>query len=135
MNGKRIETIFVAFVAVVFVGMAVGWGGMAVSAGGAGRAGQAASEKAAAGGAAAGGQMTAEERAGLLAKGKAIFVEKCAKCHNERGDKALSSGKPLNERGLETETIARAVGGRLKDRTEEERRAVTVYIASLMKKE
>ena len=75
-----------------------------------------------------------EQQARLLAKGKEIFVERCAKCHNERGDKALSAGKPLNERGLATEAIARAVAGRLKDRAEEERRAVTLYIASLMNK-
>lgn len=84
-------------------------------------------------GAAAAGQTSDEERAALGAKGKAIFVEKCAKCHNEGGDKALSSGKPLNERGLSSEVIARAVNGRLKDRTDVERRAVTLYIASLMK--
>ena len=74
-----------------------------------------------------------EERAKLLAKGKDIFVERCAKCHDERGDKPLKSGPPLNERGLSTEAIARAVGGRLKDRTDDERRAVTLYISSLMK--
>ena len=73
------------------------------------------------------------ERVRLLAKGKEIFVEKCAKCHNESGDKALSSGLPLNERGLASSAIARAVGGRLKDRTDEDRRAVTFYISSLMK--
>jgi hypothetical protein len=39
----------------------------------------------------------------------------------------------LNERGLASSAIARAVGGRLKDRTDEDRRAVTLYIASLMK--
>ena len=74
-----------------------------------------------------------EERVRLLAKGKEIFMEKCAKCHNESGDKPLSSGPPLNERGLASSAIARAVGGRLKDRTDEDRRAVTLYIASLMK--
>jgi mono/diheme cytochrome c family protein len=74
-----------------------------------------------------------EERVRLLAKGKEIFVEKCAKCHNESGDKALNSGQPLNERGLDRSAIARAVGGRLKDRTDEDRRAVTLYISSLMK--
>jgi mono/diheme cytochrome c family protein len=74
-----------------------------------------------------------QERGRLLAKGKEIFVEKCAKCHNEGGDKALSSGLPLNERGLDRSAIARAVGGRLKDRTDEDRRAVTLYISSLMK--
>jgi mono/diheme cytochrome c family protein len=74
-----------------------------------------------------------EERVRLLAKGNGIFVEKCAKCHNESGDKPLSSGQPLNERGLDRSAIARAVGGRLKDRTDEDRRAVTLYISSLMK--
>ena len=74
-----------------------------------------------------------EARVRLLAKGKEIFVEKCAKCHNESGDKPLSSGPPLNERGLDRSAIARAVGGRLKDRTDEDRRAVTLYISSLMK--
>jgi mono/diheme cytochrome c family protein len=74
-----------------------------------------------------------EERVPLLAKGKEIFVEKCAKCHNESGDKPLSSGPPLNERGLASSAIARAVSGRLKDRTDEDRRAVTLYISSLMK--
>jgi len=73
------------------------------------------------------------EREQILTKGKGIFVEKCAKCHNERGDKELSSGKPLSERGLGTDAIAKAVNGRLSKGTEEERRAVTLYIASLMK--
>ena len=77
--------------------------------------------------------LTEEERAKLLAKGKELFVERCASCHNERGDKALKSGPPLNERGLSTDVIARLVNGRLKDRTGDERRAVTLYISSLMK--
>lgn len=74
-----------------------------------------------------------EERARLVAKGKELFVKRCARCHNERGDKPLKTGPPLNERGLSTEVIARAVSGRLRDRTEEERRAVTLYISNLMK--
>ena len=74
-----------------------------------------------------------EERVRLLAKGKEVFIEKCAKCHNESGDKPLSSGPPLNERKLASSALARAVGGRLKDRTDVDRRAVTLYIASLMK--
>ena len=76
---------------------------------------------------------SAEERDALIAKGKAIFVEKCAKCHNERGDKELSSGKPLSERGMGMEAIAKTVKGRLGKGTEEERQAVTLYIASFMK--
>lgn len=68
----------------------------------------------------------------LLAEGKEIFLERCASCHNERGDKPLKTGMPLNERGLSTEAIAQAVNGRLRNRTESERRAVTLYISSLM---
>lgn len=77
--------------------------------------------------------LSKEERARLLAKGKDLFVEKCARCHNERGDKPLKSGPPLNERGLSEEVIARAVSGRLSDKTQEERLAVTIYVSSLMK--
>jgi hypothetical protein len=54
-------------------------------------------------------------------------------CHNERGDKPLKTGLPLNERGLSADEIASAVNGRLKGKTEEQRQAVTLYIASLMK--
>ena len=78
-------------------------------------------------------QASEEERARLLAKGKELFVERCASCHSERGEKPLKTGPPLNERGLSAEVIARAVSGRLRDKTEDERRAVTLYISSLMK--
>ena len=77
--------------------------------------------------------LSEEERTRLLAKGKEVFLERCARCHNERGDKPLKTGAPLNERGLSIAVIARAVNGRLRDRTEDERRAVTLYISSLMK--
>lgn len=74
-----------------------------------------------------------EEQERLLANGKRIFVERCASCHDDRGGKPLKSGPPLNERGLSTDVIARAVSGRLRDRTEDDRRSVTLYIASFMK--
>jgi len=77
--------------------------------------------------------LSEEERTRLLAKGKEIFLERCARCHNERGDKPLKTGVPLSERGLSADVIARAVSGRLRDRTDDERRAVTLYISSLMK--
>ena len=77
--------------------------------------------------------LSEQERARLLATGKELFMAKCARCHDERGDKPLKTGPPLNERGLSSEQIARAVSGRLRDKTEEERRAVTLYISSLMK--
>jgi len=75
---------------------------------------------------------SAEETARLLAEGKEIFLERCAHCHDERGDKPLKTGAPLNQRGLSADVIAGAVNGRLRDRTEDERRAVTLYISSLM---
>ena len=75
---------------------------------------------------------SAEEAGRVLAEGKEIFVERCARCHNEHGDKPLKTGAPLNERGLSLEVITQAVNGRLRDRSEEERRAVTLYISSLM---
>ena len=68
----------------------------------------------------------------LLTEGREIFLERCASCHNERGDKPLKTGVPLNERGVSIEAIAEAVSGRLRNRTESERRAVTLYISSLM---
>ena len=77
--------------------------------------------------------LSEEEHTRLLAKGKEIFLERCARCHNERGDKPLKTGVPLSERGLSADVIARAVSGRLRDRTDDERRAVTLYISSLMK--
>lgn len=77
--------------------------------------------------------LSEEERPRLLAKGKEIFLERCARCHNLRGDKPLKTGAPLNERGLSADVIAQAVSGRLRDRTEDERRAVTLYISNLMK--
>src|SRR5215467_7816745 len=82
---------------------------------------------------AAGQSLSEEERTRLLAKGKEIFLERCARCHNESGDKPLKTGAPLNERELSTDVIARAVNGRLRERAEDERRAVTLYISSLMK--
>jgi mono/diheme cytochrome c family protein len=77
---------------------------------------------------------TPEDRTRALAKGKELFLAAgCVNCHNASGDKPLKTGLPLNERGLSTDEIASAVNGRLKGKTEEERRAVTLYIASLMK--
>jgi mono/diheme cytochrome c family protein len=81
-----------------------------------------------------GNPSPARDRTQALAKGKELFLSAgCVNCHNERGDKPLKTGLPLNERGLSADEIASAVNGRLKGKTEEERRAVTLYIASLMK--
>jgi mono/diheme cytochrome c family protein len=108
--------------ALVFSGTLLGFaGGIAIRARGAGQ------------GPAADQLLSEQERGRLLATGKELFMARCARCHNEHGDKPLKTGPPLNERVLSTEEIARAVNGRLRDKTGEERRAVTLYISSLMK--
>jgi len=77
--------------------------------------------------------LSAEERAHLLAKGRELFLSRCARCHGDNGSKPLRTGAPLSERDLTGEVVAPAVKGRLADSTEEERRGVAVYILSLMK--
>ena len=77
---------------------------------------------------------TDEERDKLLAKGKKIFVDRCAKCHDEHGDKPLKTGLPLNQRELSDEEIVRAVSGRLKDAPDEDKRGVALYVSSFMKR-
>lgn len=77
---------------------------------------------------------TDAEKEKLLATGGKIFVEKCAKCHDERGDKALKTGLPLNQRELSDEEITQAVSGRLKSAPDEEKRAVALYVSSFMKR-
>jgi mono/diheme cytochrome c family protein len=75
-----------------------------------------------------------EDREHLLAAGKKIFIESCAKCHDERGDKPLKSGLPLSRRELSDEELARIVRGRLKNSSDQDKRAVTLYISSFMQR-
>ncbi len=77
---------------------------------------------------------SSEDRDRLLAIGKKLFVDRCARCHDERGDKPLSSGLPLSERGLSDADITRTVAGRFKDAPDGQKRAVALYVGSLMKK-
>src|SRR5437667_12732105 len=78
--------------------------------------------------------LAKEERERLLAIGMKLFVERCAKCHDERGDKPLKTGLPLSQRELSGEQLARVVSGRLKDSPDEDKRAVTLYISTLLTK-
>ena len=78
--------------------------------------------------------VSPEERGRLLAMGKKLFIERCAKCHDERGDKPLRTGAPLSERKLSDAEIERIVAGRLKDAPDEQKRAVALYISSFMKR-
>ena len=76
----------------------------------------------------------ADERERVLVLGKKLFVERCARCHDEHGDKRLKSGPPLSERNLSEQDIARLASGRLKDAPDAEKRAVALYVSSLMKR-
>src|SRR5712692_1873652 len=80
------------------------------------------------------GSGFAETPSSPIETGKKVFVERCSSCHNERGDKALSTGVPLSDRSLTDEQLARAVAGRLKASPQEEKRAVVQYIRSFQKK-
>ena len=74
------------------------------------------------------------EQARLLSLGKKLFLTRCASCHNGRGNKPLSSGPPLNERKLTEEVISRNVSGRFKTASDDDRRAVALYMQSFLKK-
>jgi hypothetical protein len=76
--------------------------------------------------------LIAEDRDRLLAAGKKLFMERCAKCHDERGDKPLKTGLPLSQRELSAEQLARVVSGRLQNSPDEDKRAVTFYISTLL---
>jgi mono/diheme cytochrome c family protein len=76
-------------------------------------------------------QPAAPVAAAAVNTGKGLFMARCGSCHNERGDKPLRTGPPLNQRKLSREVIAEAVNGRLKNRTPAERDAVIEYISGL----
>jgi len=78
--------------------------------------------------------VTGEDRDRLLVAGKELFVERCAKCHDQRGDKPLNTGLPPSRRELSGDQLARIVSGRLKDSPDEDKRAVTLYISTLLTK-
>jgi mono/diheme cytochrome c family protein len=78
--------------------------------------------------------LTAEDHDRLLVAGKKLFMERCAKCHDERGDKPLKTGLPLSQRELSVEQLARVVSGRLQNSPDEDKRAVTLYISTLLTK-
>ena len=77
-------------------------------------------------------QSEADERGRVLTAGKKLFIQRCARCHGERGEKSLSTGLPLSQRKLTPEHLAPSVNGRLQNSTEEQRRAVQSYIESFL---
>lgn len=77
-------------------------------------------------------QADADEHGRLLVVGRKLFVARCSRCHGERGEKPLSTGLPLSQRKLTPDHLARSVNGRLQDSTEEQRRAVQLYVDSFL---
>src|SRR5260370_40935988 len=51
--------------------------------------------------------LSHEERVRLLATGKELFLARCARCHDERGDKPLKTGSPFHERRLHPDEASR----------------------------
>ena len=80
-------------------------------------------------------QVNTDQGDRLVTAGKKLFVQRCAQCHGERGDKPLPTGVPLSQRKLMPEQAARSVKGRLQDSTEEQRRAVQLYSESFLNQE
>jgi len=70
--------------------------------------------------------------AALLAQGKKIFVTRCAKCHDNDGNKKLPDGTTLLGRLAKIQDPEAQLGTRLKD--PQERHAVTIYVDSLLKR-
>ena len=70
-----------------------------------------------------------------IALGRAVFVEKCAKCHDENASRPLPDGRSLVERLSQKPDLAVALAGRLKTLPEEKRRAVVAYVATLLPKQ
>jgi mono/diheme cytochrome c family protein len=68
-----------------------------------------------------------------LALGKQLFVERCSRCHGESGEKPFGGGPSFNERAVPAEEITRAVNGRFRDKSDDERHAVIRYLQSITK--
>jgi mono/diheme cytochrome c family protein len=75
----------------------------------------------------------AEEMARLRAIGRDLFVARCGRCHDADGSKPLPQGPPLNQRKVSADRLTRMLNSRLKDVTDEQRRAVKLHITSFMK--
>ena len=62
--------------------------------------------------------------------GHKIFVERCAKCHDENAAKVLSDGTSLVQRLARSKDPVELLATRLKN--EEERRAVMLYLQRML---
>ena len=74
---------------------------------------------------------TKATNAALLEQGKKIFVTRCAKCHDNDGNRKLPDGSTLLVRLAKIQDPEARLGTRLKD--PQERHAVMMYVDSLLK--
>lgn len=74
----------------------------------------------------------ADGQADSFAQGKAIFVSRCAKCHDENGNKKLADGTTLLARLAQSKDLEARLGTRLKN--PQERQQVALYMRSMMEK-
>jgi mono/diheme cytochrome c family protein len=68
------------------------------------------------------------------ALGRTLFVDRCAKCHDEDASRKLPGGRSLLERLAPKPDLRAALEGRIKGLSEEEQKAVVAYVASLIAK-
>jgi mono/diheme cytochrome c family protein len=80
----------------------------------------------------AGAPVSAERQDPVVTVGRKMFVERCAGCHGERGEKPLSKGPPLAERRLTRAALLETVAGRLADASADQREAVARYIQGVV---
>jgi mono/diheme cytochrome c family protein len=78
----------------------------------------------------AGARPPSGDPAAGLAQGKAIFVSRCAKCHDENGNKKLSDGTTLLARLAQNKDPEARLGTRLKN--PQERQQVSLYMRSMI---
>ena len=75
-------------------------------------------------------QSDGDVQAAGLTQGKAIFISRCAKCHDDNGNKKLADGTTLLARLAQSRDLEARLGTRLKN--PEERRQVTLYMRSMI---
>lgn len=67
-----------------------------------------------------------------LSQGKAIFVSRCASCHDENGNKKLADGTTLLARLAQSKDPEARLGTRLKNQAE--RHQVMLYMRSMLER-
>ncbi len=66
------------------------------------------------------------------ALGRRVFIERCAKCHDENAAKPLPDGTSLVQRLAARPDLAAALASRTRKMTEAERRGLVLYMKNLV---